>query len=298
MRDFLSITDLTGEEVTELLDRADELQDRWRSNTLHTPLAGRRVALWFAGSGFRNRLAFEIGARALGAEVSYVPGDLGVNEPIEDIGPYLNNWFDMAVVRCRRHDDLIEFATRFSGPVVNARTDHNHPCEILSDLQYIRGERGSLEGLSVVFVGEVTNLCMSWFEAASRLPIDVTQVAPEEYLIPDPELRTLQADAAGSITTSADLDAVLSHRTDVIYTDCWPSADDKEEIAGSFLPYQITAERVERINPDGFFLPCPPVTRGEEVAADALLLPQCKNYEAKECLLHTQNAIMKKVLSD
>src|SRR5262249_16577488 len=135
-------------------------------------------ALWFFGQGFRNRMAFEIGARAMGADVAFVPGELGVHEPLEDIGHYLENWFSMLVVRARRHAELLDVASRIDTPIINARTNYNHPCEILGDLQYIRGKRGSLEGLNVAFVGEASNLCMSWFEAATRLPLTVTQIAP------------------------------------------------------------------------------------------------------------------------
>jgi ornithine carbamoyltransferase len=134
MRHFLAITDCSADELIAILDRADELAMRWAARDMPQSLAGQRLGMWFYGQGFRNRLAFELGARAMGADVSFVPGELGVHEPIEDVGHYLANWFDALVVRSRSHELLESLARDFPSAIVNARTDHNHPCEVMGDL--------------------------------------------------------------------------------------------------------------------------------------------------------------------
>ncbi len=292
MKNFLHLNDFPRAEILKILDRADFLQERWNLHQMPQSLRDRKIALWFHEQGFRNRVAFEIGARAMGADVSFIPGELSVHEPLEDITHYLNNWFSMLVIRCRSYDHLKKVADDAHFPVINARTDLNHPCEILGDLQYIRRKRKSLDGLKVVFAGEVTNLCMSWFEAATVLPIEVIQVGPPSFLLDDEAVRSINAASRGRISVSNTLDGCISRNTDVLYTDCWPREGDREAVRGQFLPYQITAEVVDRINPRGFFLPCPPVTRGEEVSVEALRDPRCSVYEAKEYLLHSQNAIL------
>ena len=289
---FLKVDDLSAEGLISILDRADELSAAWKEGRMPKPLEGLRVALWFQGQGFRNRMAFEIGARAMGADLSYVPGELGVQEPIEDIGRYLRNWFDLLVVRCASYRDLIRLAGDFGGPVINARTGFNHPCEILGDLQFIRRKRGSLEGLEVLFFGEVTNLCMGWFEAARVLPIRVTQVGPNPWLADDRLLETMNEGAAGEIRVEPDMEAALAGKVGLIYTDCWPEAGDAQAISDAFLPYQIVPAMLDRMGPKGIFLPCPPVTRGQEVSAEAMFHPLCMDFDAKECLLHAQNAVM------
>ncbi len=294
MSGLIALTDLSGDELTRILDRADILADAWRQNTMPQVLKGKQVGLWFYGQGFRNRVAFEIGARAMGASVSYIPGDLGVHEPLEDMGHYLDNWFSMLVVRARKHDDLLYLSDSMRAPVINARTNFNHPCEIIGDLQFIRKHRGSIDGLRVVFVGEVTNLCTSWFEAAVRLPISVTQVAPDGYLAGKALLDELNAQAAGEILVSGQLEPLLKN-ADLIYTDCWPKAAndaDTQRIKGLFLPLQITAKHLQALHGGALFLPCPPVTRGQEVSSEAMKSPLCLDYEAKEYLLHSQNAVM------
>ena len=228
----------------------------------------------------------------MGADVSHVPGDLGVQEPIQDIGHYLKNWFSMLIVRAKSHESLVAMARDASIPIINARTDHNYPCEIVGDLQYIRRTRGSLSGLNVVFVGEVTNLCMSWFEAAVRFPICVVQVAPAQYLYPAGRVEELNNQARGQVSTSSDLNRAFTSEIDVLYTDCWPADRSEKEIESLFRPYQIDGELVDAMGKDGIFLPCPPVTRGQEVTEDAMLSRRCRNYAAKGYLLHSQNAIM------
>ena len=57
--------------------------------------------------------------------------------------------------------------------------------------------------------------------------------------------------------------------------------------------YRITSDILEQMNDDGLFLPCPPVTRGQEVSEKSIISEKCKDYDAKEYLLHSQNAIMK-----
>ena len=292
MSHFLAITDCSPDELIAILDRADELASRWAARDMPRSLAGLRLGVWFYGQGFRNRLAFELGARAMGADVSFVPGELAVHEPIEDVGHYLANWFDALVVRSRTHALLESLARDFPLPVVNARTDHNHPCEVVGDLQFVRRRRGGLDGLRVVFAGAVTNLCTSWFEAAVRLPIEVIQVAPPGHALDPVRVAALNAGAAGRISVCHDLHDAVDSATDLVYTDCWPDGDDEEAIRKAFLPHQIGPEILDRMNPRGIFLPCPPVTRGHEVSAEAMRSPRCLSYEAKNYLLHAQNAIL------
>jgi len=294
MKKLLSLLDITSEELIYIRDRADCLEKLWKANNMPQSLKNKQVGLWFYGQGFRNRVAFEIGARAMGASVSYIPGELGVHEPIEDIGHYLDKWFSLLVVRARNHSDLLKLSQATEASVINARTSWNHPCEIIGDLQFIRKYRGGLDDLSLVFVGQVDNVIMSWFEAAVRLPIFVTQVAPKGYELGKEKLKELNENAVGNISVSHELEPCLE-KADVLYTDCWPGAandDDAKSIKNTFLPYQITEKHLSKLHKKAVFLPCPPVTRGHEVSHDAMLSELCMNHSDKEYLLHGQNALL------
>lgn len=299
MQNIISLTDLSSDNLVHILNRADFLAEAWKTNKMPQCLENKQVGLWFFGQGFRNRVAFEIGARAMGASVSYIPGELGIHEPLEDIGYYLDKWFDILVVRAKNHNELKYLANHTNACVVNARTNYNHPCEIIGDLQFIRKHRGSFDGLKVVFVGEVTNLCMSWFEAAIRLPISVTQIAPTGYRAGKDLVDQLNAGAVGEIAVCDEIEPLLPD-IDLIYTDCWPCSSDeseKQKIKSLFLPYQITGEHLHLLKQDALFLPCPPVTRGQEVSTDAMTSKFCLNYQAKEYLLHSQNAVLEFLVS-
>jgi ornithine carbamoyltransferase len=297
-KDFISFLDFTQADLIALLDLADTLREAWEAKRLPQNLAGKSIALIWDAEGFRNRVAFELGIAAMGGIAVQVPGKLDERESIEDVARYLDNWFDGVVSRARKHEHMQRLAAASQHPVINARTDFNHPCEILGDLAYIRTKRGNLDGLKVAFVGEATNLCHPWFGAAARLPIHVVQICPVGYEVDADFIAQVQRDAIGTASVSQDLDTGLKD-ADVVYTDCWPyrsSLEDHARIARQFLPYQITAEKLRLAAPDVFFLPCPPVTRGEEVSEDAMAYLGHQVYEAKAYLLHAQNAVLTALL--
>lgn len=293
-RDFIAVNDLSRAELMTLFDQAQTLARAFQERSLPPLLKGKRIALWFTDTGFRNRVAFELGIKSLGGEAIYIPGQLGDREAIEDVAAYLDNWFDAVVIRAPSYEALQQLALAARIPVINARTPHNHPCEILGDLAFVYAERGTVDGLTVVFVGEAANLCHSWFEAAVPLPLRVIQVCPEGYEVDDHFLVELQQLAVGEFQVTNELEPALK-QADIIYTDCWPrrhTEEDKEFVPLLFEPYQITPDKLALTPSGAMFLPCPPVTRGEEVSAEAMTSSHCRVYEAKAYLLHAQNALL------
>ena len=298
-QDFISFLDWSAEELGYVVEAAESFRQRWEARNSPPVLRGRRIALIWDASGFRNRVAFELGIAELGGVSVEVPGRLDERESIEDTTRYLDNWFDAIVARTATHEHMLRLAQSAQVPVVNARTPFNHPCEILGDLAYVTKQRGDLDGLRVVFVGEATNLGHSWFEAAARFPINVVQVCPEGYEVKKEFLKRIAQEAEGEVAVSQDLFSTVAD-ADVIYTDCWPAGEtgeDPQRLRDLFLPYQVT-DRVLKASPrDVMFLPCPPVHRGQEVAESAMNSPACRVYEAKKYLLHAQNALLATLLN-
>lgn len=291
MPDFLSLADFDRAEIGDLLDTADEMQARWLRRDMPQLLAGKNVGLIRGSGGFRNALAFEIGVRALGGQIFGLAVSLDCGEPPTDMARYLDNWLDGLIVREQRFDVLVEMARTLSAPLINARTSVNHPCEILGDLQYIRRRRGAIDGLTIVVVGPVGNIVGSWTEAAAVLPIDIVQIAPPGHTINAP---ATGRNTVGTIRVEHELDVGL-RAADVVVTDCWPrptSDLERAEIARQFGPLRIFAKTLRLAREDVIFIPCPPVTRGQEVADDAMTSELCVSYEAKAHLLHAQNAIL------
>lgn len=213
------------------------------------------------------------------------PVDLNLNEEPADLARYLDNWFDVLVIRTKELSVLKDLASNAKAPVINARTKSNHPCETLGDLAYIQSKRGTLEGLKVAVVAPEANILQSWIEASVSLPIHVTQIYPGHWHVRDTLL------TSSNFAASSDLRVISD--ADVIITDCWPSGATESLV----LDYQISGTLLEECRRDVIFLPCPPVARGREVSADAMSHAACQSNVAKAYLLHAQNALLEFVAS-
>jgi len=113
--------------------------------------------------------------------------------------------------------------SRDTGPVINARTRQNHPCETLGDLAFYFHRHGTIDGIKVGVVSPESNILGSWIEAAEALPITVVQVYPERW-----HARTLPS-ATPRFYTSTDLDELSD--THILVTDCWPAEAKPEELS-------------------------------------------------------------------
>ncbi|CDZ56593.1 ornithine carbamoyltransferase [Neorhizobium galegae] len=278
--DFLEFHDLPAEAVLAILKRAGELGEAWRERRMPKSLEGRRVALIVDDGGWRNTTAFDLGIQAMGGICTHVPASLGGREAIADLAGYLDNWFDMIVVRTPELASLRELAANARAPVINARTRSNHPCETLGDLAYLRAKRGGINGLKIVGVAPDANILRSWVEASISLSIEVVQVYPDVWHVNDPALLN------PNFRVSTDMRELED--ADVIFTDSWPGGVPEGEVAD----YRISAEVLDRCRPDAVFIPCPPVVRSQEVTADAMTHAACQSTAAKAFLLHAQNALM------
>lgn len=284
-KDFLEFHGLPEEIILSLIGRAQSLATAWDDRRMPQSLSGKRVALIADDSGWRNTTAFDLGVQAMGGICVQSPIKFNVSEATTDLAGYLDNWFDILVVRTKELSALKELASIARAAVVNARTRSNYPCETLGDLAYIQSKRGTLEGMKIVGVAPDANIFRSWVEASISMPIQVRQVYPENWRVKDVSL------LGPNFAASTDLAELLD--ADVIVTDSWPSEANEEQM----LEYQISASVLEKCRPDAIFLPCPPVSRGKEVTADAMRHPTCQSAAAKAYLLHAQNALLEWIVT-
>ena len=293
MRHLLSLESLSGEDMRSILDQVARYKADRRNHP--RPLAGQTWALIFSKSSTRTRVSFEVGLRELGAEVLFLnAGDiqLGRGEPIRDTARVLGRMIHGAVIRTFAQSDVDEFA-RFSGiPTVNALTDDEHPCQILTDIFTFEEARGeSIQGKVVTFVGDgACNVPASWIWAAARLGFELRIAAPKAYQ-PSPELL---ARAGGRIFCTEDLQAAAVG-SDLLYTDVWismgkeaESAQRLKELAG----YRIDDALVARANPGALVMHCLPAYRGKEITDSTLENHADTIFTEAENRLHTQKAIV------
>lgn len=279
-RNFLEFHDIPETGLRSIIARAGELAKAWDERVMPQSLEGKRVALIVDDGGWRNTTAFDLGIQAMGGICVHVPISFNTREETGDLAGYLGNWFDMLVIRTREFATLEAVAAASPVPVINARTRSNHPCETLGDLAYIKSRRGTIDRLKVVGVAADANILRSWVEASIVLPIEVVQVYPERWHVRDNALLN------GRFRAGVDMGELLD--ADVVITDSWPGDVTADALAG----YQIGTDVLDRLREDAIFLPCPPVTRGQEVTAEAMEHPLCRSRAAKAFLLHAQNALM------
>lgn len=225
------------------------LADAFRSGAGPT-VAGSAV-MFFPSTSLRTRVTFERGAALMGLQPIVLPSEtLNKDEALSDVAGYIQTWADLLVVRHGRISVMDELAVSHALPVINAMSDANHPCEVLSDLYTLR-QRGDLR-LRFLFVGADGNIARAWQEAARVLSLDVVQCCPESLATPNQKW----VEDLHSAVQSAD----------VIITD--GPGDNGEALA----PYQITSSLLDAAPTGAQFAPCPPLqtrARGQRRCSDS-----------------------------
>lgn len=291
MRHYLSFSDMSVEEVREVLRLAGEMKrDRGKSTT--RPLSGEQWAMLFSKSSTRTRVSFEVGLRELGADVIFMSHDqmqLGRGEPIADTARVLGRMFHGAVIRTFAQSDVEAFARHSGITTINALTDSEHPCQILADIFTIQELRGSIESQKIAFIGDgACNVPASWVLAARAFGFQLTIAAPVGYQ-PD---AGLVAGSGVKVTTSVE-EAVRG--ADVLYTDVWVSmgkeAEAKERMA-ALANYQINRKCWSLAAPDALVMHCLPAYRGMEITDDILEAHAATIFTQAENRLHVQKALM------
>lgn len=295
-RGFLSVDDLSAEELIHLLDEADAAKSD--PSAWATRLAGKQVALIFEKPSTRTRVSFEVAVTSMGGHAVVLRGEelqLGRGETIEDTGRALSRYVDGIVVRTFGQDRLERLADASSVPVINALSDFEHPCQCLADLQTIREKKGTLHGLSLAYVGDGNNVAHSLMFGGAMVGMDVRIAAPPGYE-PFPQVTErsseLAAKAGGRvIVTDVVAEAVVG--ADVLYTDVWISMGQEEaDKRAAFQKYQIDAAMVDAAGDEVIVMHCLPAHRGEEIAAEVMDGPRAVVWDQAENRLHAQKSLL------
>jgi ornithine carbamoyltransferase len=293
MKNLLDIESLDAATIHEVLARAAEMKPQ-RGAHPDAPLAGECWALMFSKSSTRTRLSFEVGIRELGGQPIFLAANdiqLGRGEPIRDTARVMGRMVNGAVIRTYAQGDVEQFAA-FSGlRTINALTDEEHPCQILSDLFTITEKRGTLDGLTVTFIGDGDcNVARSWIWAAARLGFALRIAAPQRF---SPPAELLQR-AGGNVTVTTDVLAA-SQGADVLYTDVWISMGKEDEAAfrlAQFAGYQINQASVDAAGGSPLVMHCLPAYRGKEITDEVFEANAQTIFDQAENRLHTQKAIL------
>ena len=301
-RDFLTIGDLSRDELITILDRAEELK-ALRGTAAHPqPLRGKSIAVVFEKASTRTRLSFEVGIHELGAQpvtLNSRDTQLGRGEPIEDTARMLSRYVHATVYRTFGHDRLVALARSASIPVVNGLSDEFHPVQLLADMMTIRQSFGpSLQEARVAWIGDGNNMAHSWITSATVAGFELVLACPPGYQ-PDPQVMADALAKGAKVRLVERPDEALDGVT-VVTTDVWASMGQEDEAAQrqrAFADFIVDDEAMRRADDDAIFLHCLPAHRGEEVSGSVIDGPQSRVWDEAENRLHTQKALLEWLLA-
>jgi ornithine carbamoyltransferase len=299
-KDFLSVLDLSVEDMDEVLALAAVMKQRRAAGEPGpTPLAGRHVALLFEKPSLRTRSTFEVAVRELGGDVIEPTPDvaLGGREAVEDVARSLERWVHGAVVRTFAQERLRRFAAAATRlPVINALTNEEHPCQALADMLTLQEHLGEVAGRTITFVGDGNNVAASLAQAGAMLGALVRVASPAGFELPAAVAETARRGATRGGTVTVTNDPIAAARgADAIYTDVWTSMGQehqRELRALAFQPYQVNDVLMSAAHAHAVFMHCLPAHRGHEVAASVIDSPASVVFDQAENRLHTQKALL------
>ncbi len=303
-RDFLSMDELSPDELWQVLDYATELKRRSKAGERPPVLAGKVLAMVFEKPSLRTRVSFEVGMWELGGHAIYLaPGDIqiGTRESTADIARNLERWSAGIMARVFSHESLEQLAQAATVPVINGLSDREHPCQMLADLLTIRERFRGLEGVRVAWIGDGNNVCHSLLLGAAKVGMHVSVATPPGYEPDGAILARAKAIAAltGSRISAGTDPHEAARGADVLSTDVWQSMGqeaDRTERLAAFADYRVDARLVSEASRNVVVMHCLPAHRGEEIAAEVLDGPRSIVFEQAENRLHAQKALLALVL--
>ena len=298
MRHLLSIQSLSREDVEAILRGSKKIKaERGRHAT--QPLKGQTWALLFSKSSTRTRVSFEVGVRELGGGVMFLSAheiQLGRGEPIKDTARVLGRMIHGAIIRTYAQKDVEEFAEYSDIPTINALTDDEHPCQILTDIFTFEEKRGPIQGKVITFIGDAAcNVPISWIFAAGKLGFELRLAAPKKY---QPAKSIVEA-AGGRVVVTEDLKEAV-RGADALYSDVWVSMGKEAESAERIKElqgYQINEAIVSAAKPGALVMHCLPAYRGKEITEETFEKNAQTIFDEAENRLHVQKAIMEWLVS-
>jgi len=303
-KDFLAVSDFSAKEIKEVFKLTAEMK---KGKIKSQPLKNKTVACIFHKPSLRTRISFEVGIQQLGGKSLYITKDefkLGRKDDPEkrewfyDGVMVLSRMVNLIVIRTFEHSGVEELAKFSEIPVINALTDLYHPCQIMGDMFTIWEKKKKIENISIAYLGDGNNVCNSWLDAASLIPLDLRIGTSPETLPYKNVLEIAKKSKISKITLTYDpIEAVQN--ADVVYTDVWASMgqEDLYEIKTSLLrKFQVNSELLRYAKKDCLVMHCLPAHRGEEITDEAMDGKNSVVFDQAENRLHIQKGIILKVM--
>ena len=300
MNHLLKLLDLSTEEITGILDLADQLKYERKHNIPHRHLEGQTLGMIFQKSSTRTRVSFETGMYQLGGHALFLSSkdlQIGRGEPVQDTARVLSRYLDGIMIRTFEQKEVEDLAKFGSIPVINGLTDFCHPCQVLADLMTIREKFGSFTGLKMCFIGDGNNMANSLIVGGLKVGMNVAVATPDGYK-PDGEVLEFTKGYADKFALETD-PFMAASGADIVITDTWTSMGEeaeKEERKKVFKDYQVNKQLLAAANAGAMVQHCLPAYRGQEITEEVFEEHADEIFNEAENRLHAQKAVMVKLM--
>ncbi len=299
-KDFLSSCDLSVDEVTHILELAENLKKKELSLNLKNKVLG----LIFDKSSTRTRVSFQVAMARLGGttiDLNPSTSQIGRGEPIKDTARVLSRYCDAMAIRTFNQSDLEEYAQWSSKPVINALTDLEHPCQALADFLTIKEEFCNFENLILTFVGDGNNVANSLIICGALLGVEVRIATPKGYEPNHDVIKKAREISKFKDSLKLFNDPYLaSSGANVLYTDVWSSMGEenqKEEKDKDFYGFTIDNDLLKQADKNAIILHCLPAYRGKEITDEIMEGQHSRIFDQAENRMHIQQALLACLLS-
>lgn len=300
MNHLLKLLDLSTEEITGILDLADQLKYERKHNIPHELLKGQTLGMIFQKSSTRTRVSFETGMYQLGGHALFLSSrdlQIGRGEPVQDTARVLSRYLDGIMIRTFEQKEVEDLAKIGSIPVINGLTDFCHPCQVLADLMTIREKFGSFSGLKMCFIGDGNNMANSLIVGGLKVGMNVAVATPDGY---KPDGAVLEFTKGYGDKFALETDPFMAASgADILITDTWTSMGEeaeKEERKKIFKDYQINRQLLAAANAGAMVQHCLPAYRGQEITEEVFEEHADEIFNEAENRLHAQKAVMVKLM--
>ena len=216
---LLKLMDLSEQEITDILNLADQLKYEKKHGIEHHYLKGKTLGMIFQKSSTRTRVSFEVGMYDLGGSALFLSSrdlQIGRGEPVEDTARVLSGYLDGIMIRTFEQAEVEALAEYGSIPIINGLTDYCHPCQVLADLMTFREFKGNFKDKKMCYIGDGNNMANSLIVGGIKMGMEVAVACPKEYQ-PDPEIMKWASENGKFTCTDNILEAAKD--ADVLYTD-------------------------------------------------------------------------------
>ena len=191
MRHLMSPLDLSVEEISDLLDLANDIE-KHPDKYAHA-CEGKKLATCFYEPSTRTRLSFEAAMLNLGGSVlgfsSADSSSAAKGESVSDTIRVISCYADICAMRHPKEGAPMVAASKSKIPVINAGDGgHQHPTQTLTDLMTIRELRGSLDNFTIGLCGDLKfgRTVHSLINSLVRYKnVRFVLISPKELKVPD-----------------------------------------------------------------------------------------------------------------